>query len=69
MPNTGLDLLYIFATFFHKINFLDLGDFVFLTQLDVKKLKTYKQAISCLYIQQWAYIIQKEIDQLEKNKM
>lgn len=40
--DTSLDPLYIFVTFLHKSNSLNLGHFVFTSYLDVKKTKIYK---------------------------
>lgn len=56
--NTGLDPLYILTNFLHKANFIDLDNFIFATQLDIKEPKTYKQTMSCSYAQQWVYTIQ-----------
>lgn len=67
-PNTGLNLLHILTTSLHQANCIDPGDFVFETQLDVKKSKTYKRAIGCFYALQWAHAIQEEVDQIKRNK-
>lgn len=41
IPDCNLDLLHILEILFHKINLIELGNFIFLTQLGIKKLKTY----------------------------
>lgn len=66
--NTTLDSLYIFTTSFYKANSIDSNDFVISTQLDVEELETYERAMSCFHAQKWFYAIQKDIDQLKKNK-
>lgn len=48
--NKGLDLLYILVNFFDKVNFIDFNDFVFIIQLDLKKLEIYKQTMNSFYI-------------------
>lgn len=65
--DTGLDPLHILAISLPKANSIDHGDFLFITHLNIKEPETYKQAMSCFHIQQWAHAIQEEIDQLEKN--
>ncbi len=60
MKNTfeaAIDLFQILATSIQNVNVKNLVDFLSAIELDVKEPKTYKQAISGSYAQQWAYII------------
>lgn len=64
---TEIDPFYILATATYKINTEDTSQFTSLTQLDVKKFETYKQAMYEPHRQQWIETIKEKFDQLEKN--
>ena len=60
--------LRILAVRLMDANVVDPGEFTFATQLNVKELETFKRARSGTYAQQWAHVLQEELDQLEKNR-
>lgn len=51
---TKQDSLHILATDIQKTNAANPSDFSLSTQLNVKELETYKQAMNKLPIQQWS---------------
>lgn len=62
------DLLHILAISMQKANAASSAEFLSLSQFDIKKPKSYKQAINRPHVQQWAPAIQRQLDQLEKNE-
>ncbi len=63
-----LDPLHIIGIAIQKANAANPADFSSTSQLDVEEPETYKPAISGPRAQQWAYAIQEELYQLEKNE-
>lgn len=49
VPNMSLDPLCILTTSLYKATFIDLNNFIFITQLDVEKPEIYKEAMNCPY--------------------
>ncbi len=52
-----------------KANVASPAEFSSLSEFDVEEPETYKRAINGPHAQQWAHVIQEELDQLEKNKI
>lgn len=63
------ELLQILTSRPLKVKVGDLEEFAIITQINVKKLKTYSRAMSGPHAQQLSQAIKKELDELETNQM